>query len=103
MSSIKKHAFVSTKSLLGWLGFTVLPLCAFYATYLQQKTNSLLASATMAQTNAISTLQRFGTATTYLLAGKNKQFLPDAFADASHSDFATQFCYVLYIVKGTFN
>lgn len=53
MNSIQKNAFMFINSCLGWPGITVLPLCAFYASYLQQKSNCPSVSAPIAQASII--------------------------------------------------
>lgn len=72
----------------------------FYASHQQQKMNNLKVSVLITQADAIFTLQKYGPATTYFPICKGSQLLLVAFANTSHSDLATQLCYIVGIVLG---
>lgn len=102
MNQIKKNAFTSISSSLGWISFTSFLLCAFFASYLQQKLKASKVSSIMAQANGLSVLNRYGTLTNFICPtqGSVQKLSLVAFADAGHSKSSSQLYFITGIIIG---
>ena len=99
LNTIEKRAFMSLNSSISWLGTVSSPLCAFYASYLQQKLPECKVKSMISQLNSLNILKRYGTLTMYPKP-KSSVLNLVAFADASHSPDTSQLCYLIGIVYG---
>lgn len=76
------------------------PLCAFYSSHLQQKLPQCRVSALVSQVNALKFIKRVGTLSHYSCPNVNMDANIVSFADASHSQDASQLCFIIGIIYG---
>lgn len=58
LTAVEKSSFMSVNYSLGWLSITVSPLCAFYASHLQQKLSGVTVDAIRSQVNYLRLLKK---------------------------------------------
>lgn len=102
MNAVELASFRSVNSSISWLGTVCSPMCAFYASSLQQRLPSSTVHDLVAQQNALSLLKKHGTLTTYPtppdIAKEAVNLV--AFADASFKEDKSQLAYVIGLVFG---
>ena len=67
LNAMEKKSFNSVNSSLRWLGIAASPLCAFYASYLQQCAPSATLSDLVVQINTLRALKKYGSTIHYTI------------------------------------
>lgn len=103
MNQIENHHFMSIDSSIGWHGITALPLCAFYASHLQQNLKESKVSALITQASKLTLALHYGTLTSFIrpACGSKAQLSLVLIADARHFESVSQLPFMIGIISGT--
>ena len=102
LNDIERRAFMSINASINWLGITTSPICAFYSSFLQQRTPINNVGNLLLQSAVLRKLQKIGTQSCYPTPPKNTSVNVSVvvFADAGKSDDHGQLSYLGGILLG---
>lgn len=102
LNSIDFSSYKSLNSLVSWIGTTASILCAFYASFLQQKLPDVRVRHLSEQAAILQVLKRVGSLTSYptVPTGSSNNLHLVSFADESHTMEGSQLCYLIGLFIG---
>lgn len=102
MNELEKSSFMSVNASINWLGITASPLCAFYASHLQQKLPDGHVSNLTLQSSVLKKLKKYGTVCAFPRPprGVKTQISAIMFADAGRNQDVAQISIIGGILLG---
>lgn len=102
LNEIELASFRSLNGMLGWIGITASPFCAFASSHLQQKLPNAQVRTLVAQTNMLRQLKKLGTVSQYKRPDTKGQLSISimVFADAGRSNENGQLGFIAGLLIG---